>query len=44
MHLGQVLLAVQVRELIGCVFMTFRGAPVSNITHSLDGAYLGPFM
>ena len=43
MHLRQVLLAVRVWELIGFMFMTFGGAPGSNVVDSLDGANLGPF-
>ena len=42
-YLQQVSLAVRVWELIGFMFMTFGGAPGSNVVDSLDGAHLGPF-
>ena len=31
------------QDLIGCLFVTFGGAPGSNVADSLDGTYLGPF-
>ena len=42
MHLWQVSLAGDSRSLIGCLSVTFGGAPNFNVADSLDGAYLGP--
>ena len=44
MHPAASIIGCQFWELIGCLFLTFSGAPGFNVDDSLDGAYLGPFM
>ena len=43
MCLAASIIGCQFWELIGCLSMTFGGAPGSNVDNSLDGAYLGLF-
>ena len=41
-HLVASIIGCWFQELIG--YLTFSGAPASNVDDSLDGAYLGPFI
>ena len=43
MHLVASILGCQFLELIGCLSVTFGGAPGSNVADSLDSTYLGLF-
>ena len=44
MHLWEVSLAGDSGSLIGRLSVTFGGTPNFDLTNSLDGAYLGPFI